>query len=247
MPDVLEELALSGVLFETDGPSSRPHSPVSRTPSPSTSDELFGGQSREGSPEPTPDADVPSESIGMGPGRTGVKGVIRDRNEARERDRVRRETELPEMQKALEKSSLTAGKTYLEEEEERKRERRANDEKLSDDDEEDESGIGGGWSSRDRRKGRTNILFGSNKSAYGYLREVGSEGFVQAVEQVERSVWVVVHLYDPVRAFLSPVCSSLVLALFTLAASAQATELNSKSSLISDTNWPFSRTNYHSF
>lgn len=195
MPDVLEELALSGVLFETGGPSSRPHSPVSRTPSPSTSDELFGGLSREGSPEPAPNAEVPSESIGMGPGRTGVKGVIRDRNEARERDRVRRDAELQEMRKALEKSSLTAGKTYLEEEEDKRRERRLNNEKLSDDDEED----GSGMLSRDRRKGRTNIMFGSNKAAYGYLREVGAEGFVQAVEQVERSVWVVVHLYDPVR------------------------------------------------
>lgn len=204
MPDILEELALSGVLFETStGPGSRPHSPVSRTPSPNTDDELFGDLSREASPEqPEPGT---SESIGMGPGRTGVKGVIRDRDEARERDRARQASEMREMRHKMEKAAIT-GKTFFEEEEERRKQ------KAKEEDEDKSDSDSGRWRHQ-RRKGVTIQFPGTGNSsgdartaAYGYLREVGASGFVQAVEQVARTVWVVVHLYHPVRPFSFQLC-----------------------------------------
>lgn len=193
MPDVLEELALSGVLFETAGPASRPHSPISRTPSPNTDDELFGDLSHEGSP--APEEDLPTESIGMGPGRTGVKGVIRDRDEAWERERQREAAEMREMRRKMEKAAIT-GKTYFEEEEERHRQGAKEEFGRADSDDD------GRYHAR--QKGLT-MQFpgtgdgGSQNTLYGHLREVGAGGFVQAIEQVDRSVWVVVHLYHPVR------------------------------------------------
>lgn len=193
MPDVLEELALSGVLFDTASPASRPHSPVSRTPSPNTDDELFGDLSREGSP--APGEDLPIESIGMEPGRTGVKGVIRDRDEARERGRQRQAAEMREMRRKMEKAAIT-GKTYFEEEEERRKQRAKEESDKADSDDDERY--------RGHRKGLTMQFPGagggrSQNTTYGHLREVGASGFVQAIEQVDRSVWVVVHLYHPVR------------------------------------------------
>jgi len=41
-------------------------------------------------------------------------------------------------------------------------------------------------------------MFGRKKDTrFGHLREVGLQGFVDAVEQEERGIWVVVHLYEP--------------------------------------------------
>lgn len=207
MPDILEELALSGVLFETEGPPSRPHSPVSRTPSPNTDDELFGDLSREASPE-IREEDVASESIGMGPGRTGVKGVIRDRDEARERDRVRQASALREMRRKMEKAAIT-GKTFFEEEDDR------HGQKAKEEANESDSESDNATRRRQTRPGGTvsvrfpGTLGGgeTRDTKYGYLREVGVSGFVQAVEQVDRTVWVVVHLYHPVRLSSSSCCS----------------------------------------
>ena len=53
----------------------------------------------------------------MGPGRTGVKGVIRDRNEAAARDRSRKAEELAELAARMERANLGV-KTFLEEREE---------------------------------------------------------------------------------------------------------------------------------
>jgi len=54
----------------------------------------------------------------MGPGRTGVKGVIRDRNEAEARERSRKAEELAELAARMERANL-GGKTFLEERDER--------------------------------------------------------------------------------------------------------------------------------
>ena len=54
----------------------------------------------------------------MGPGRTGVKGVIRDRDEAAELVREKRAREAEEMRAKMEAASL-GGKTFLEEEREK--------------------------------------------------------------------------------------------------------------------------------
>ncbi len=49
----------------------------------------------------------------MGPGRTGVKGVIRDRNEAAARERLRKTAELAELASRMEHANL-GGLTFLE-------------------------------------------------------------------------------------------------------------------------------------
>jgi hypothetical protein len=100
----------------------------------------------------------------MGPGRTGVKGVIRDRNEAAARERSRKAEELVELAARMAQANL-GGRTFLEEL--------------------DGPVTPGRW-----QRGR-----------FGHLREVGLEGFVSAVEE-DQNVWVVVHIYDPVRAFI---------------------------------------------
>jgi len=196
MPDAFEELVLSGALFEPS-PSSRPPSPISRSPTPNTDDELFGSVSSRAPSPARNSSSVPSgatgppKSIGMGPGRTGVKGVIRDRDEVRERNRVRKETEMQQARRLMEKTSLSAGgKTYLEEEAERQRIKK------------EEEGEGDPEKPRSTRKGKyMEVLRGpiarGGVGVFGHLREVGSSGYIQAVEKEARDVWVVVHIYHP--------------------------------------------------
>ncbi|KAF4615235.1 hypothetical protein D9613_002638 [Agrocybe pediades] len=123
-----------------------------------------------------------TESIGMGPGRTGVKGVIRDRDEANELLREKRAREAEELRLKMEASSL-GGKTFLEEE----REKAARGEKADD------------LVAREMAKAqeRRDVFGQKREGRFGHLREVGVKGFVSAVEKEERGVWVVVHLYDP--------------------------------------------------
>ncbi len=111
----------------------------------------------------------------MGPGRTGVKGVIRDKREAEAVARGKRAEEVRELNRAMEKASL-GGKTWAEEE----KERRAGEARAE--------GQGQGQGP----------LKAARNGRYGHLREVGVRSYVQAVEE-DRNVWVVVHIYDPVR------------------------------------------------
>ena len=128
------------------------------------------------------------ESIGMAPGRTGVKGVIRDRDEAESIERDQRSHELEEIQRRLEKSHL-GGKTFLEEE----RAKAALGLGVRVDPlvikEMDVSG-----------ELRTDIFGRTKVRRFGHLREVGVKGYVAAVEE-ERGIWVVVHIYEPVNLF----------------------------------------------
>jgi hypothetical protein len=160
--DRLEQLVLSGELFQGPSRSSSParsSSGSSGNGHDSESDELWGQQIDD-----KVDAHAHQvDSIGMGPGRTGVKGVIRDRNEAAARERSRKTEELTELAARMERANL-GGKTFLEERD-------------------------GAFTLERRQRGR-----------FGHLREVGLEGFVPAVEE-DQNVWVVVHIYDPVRAF----------------------------------------------
>ena len=82
----------------------------------------------------------------------------------------------------MEKVSLT-GMTYLEE-------------KALEQGEEDED-LGQMTFARVRDEGWTSHGGGGR---FGHLREVGLEGFLKAVEAEERHVWVVLHLYHPVRS-----------------------------------------------
>ncbi|RDX47148.1 thioredoxin-like protein [Lentinus brumalis] len=174
----IEDLVLSGKLFN---PPSRSSSPVrSRSPSPGPAPwpteaddfEYDSDAERRATVEAHLASQQQQESIGMGPGRTGVKGVIRDRAEAESLARMKRGDEIRELNRAMEKASL-GGKTWNEEEKERLAKIAA------------QEGRSATSASRAARNGR-----------YGHLREVGVRSFVQAVEE-DRNVWVVVHIYDP--------------------------------------------------
>jgi hypothetical protein len=135
------------------------------------------------------DKEVQPGSIGMGPGRTGVKGVIRDRDEAVEIHRERRAKEAEELRKKMEASNL-GGKTFLEEE----REKIVQGEKADD--------LVRGEIEK-TQQGKRDMFGKKREGLFGHLREVGLKGFVAAVEKEEKGIWVVVHLYDSVSQLLS--------------------------------------------
>lgn len=122
----------------------------------------------------------------MGPGRTGVKGVIRDQQEAQTIQAAKREKEVEALRKRMERGNL-GGKTFLEEE----REKRALE------------GLEEGDEDELARRIRKDVLGRPKEGPFGHLREVGRAGFVTAVEGEERGVWVVIHLYEPVRCGFS--------------------------------------------
>jgi len=111
----------------------------------------------------------------MGPGRTGVKGVIRDQHEAAALHAERRARELEEVRRRMERANL-GGKTFLEEEAEKEKEAAL----------------------LDGADLRVDVLGLPKAGRFGHLREVGRGGFVSAVEREGRGVWVVVHLYESV-------------------------------------------------
>lgn len=113
----------------------------------------------------------------MGPGRTGVKGVLRDRAEAAAMARTRRARDVADLNRAFEKSSL-GGKTWAEEEKERL-----------------------GENTRLEKTGAEvpKILDGdSRRGIFGHLMEIGLRTFLPAIEEPSH-IWVVVHIFDPVR------------------------------------------------
>jgi hypothetical protein len=186
----LEDLVLSGKLFNRSGSGS---SSPRRSPSPDAAkwpNEEYpdnysgddGSPNRLSSSAKSIPPGVQGNGVGVGvPGRTGVKGVIRDRNEAERSARDKRAAEIKELNKRMEKASLT-GMSYLEE-------KALNQD--ADDEELEELRF-----ARVRDKGRTSHGGGGR---FGHLREVGLDGFLKAVEAEERHVWVVLHLYHPVR------------------------------------------------
>jgi hypothetical protein len=185
----LERLVLSGELFQTSATSSPP-----RSPSPDAGwhdDELNLSDDGKDYDSDTArraafdthlkEQEKRAESIGMGPGRTGVKGVIRDRDEAEGLERQKRARDLASAMDKLEKTHL-GGKTYLEEE----REKGVDADELV-------------LKERERAE-RRNVFGETRKGRFGHLREVGVKGFLHGVEDELRGTWVVVHLYEPVSA-----------------------------------------------
>ncbi|KZO94376.1 galactose mutarotase-like protein [Calocera viscosa TUFC12733] len=157
--DRFEQLILAGDLFGDATPASPPRTPSTLSPA----------SSRSPSPSLPPNPHASSVQVGQGvPGRTGVKGVIRDAREANQIERERKSRELGERQKVWEEKGRGA-LSFREESEGKGRKmiRVAGEEKLAE---------------------------GARKR-FGHLREVGVEGFVDAVE--EKDAWVVVHIYDP--------------------------------------------------
>jgi len=192
----IEALVLSGELFNGPQRSSSP----TRSPSPDADpgwhdEELQAEELRrreKGLDYDSDDArrdaikaqknrEAQSESIGMGPGRTGVKGVIRDRDEAAEIQREKRAKESEELRQKMEATDL-GGKTFLEEE----REKASRGEKADD------------LVIREitKTQGKRDVFGQKREGRFGHLREVGIKGFLGAVEKEETDVWVVVHLYD---------------------------------------------------
>ena len=182
---------LSGKLFNGgDSGSSSPR----RSPSPDATkwpgNDADNCSDDDGSPRRLPSGPQSSSpgvpgngGVGVGvPGRTGVKGVIRDRNEAEKNARDKRAAGIKELNKKMEKASLT-GMSYNEEQ---AMEQGEGDEELEQI-----------RFARVRNNGRTSHGGGGR---FGHLREVGLEGFLKAVEMEERHVWVVLHLYHPVRS-----------------------------------------------
>lgn len=181
----MEELVLSGKLFN---PQSRSPSPR-RSPSPDSKpnygnwpdidkqDEDDEETAHEKSQidrilaSKTNDGPGDGQNIGMGPGRTGVKGVLRDQAEAQARARNgKRQTSKKGADEGV------GGKTFLEEEKEKEWERMMLE------------GLDSSAASK---------INGTVAGRFGHLREVGMSGFVSAVENEARGVWVVVHLYEP--------------------------------------------------
>jgi hypothetical protein len=124
-----------------------------------------------------------SRSIGLGDGRTGVKGVIRDRAEAVATAAAARAREASEAARRARARGDLGEKTVLDEEE---AEAAARAVLLEEGD----------------ARVRRDVLGRSKPGRFGHLREVGRAGFVAAVEREEGSVYVVVHLYDPVSPLL---------------------------------------------
>ncbi|KAJ7091173.1 thioredoxin-like protein [Mycena epipterygia] len=183
----LEQLVLSGELFRT----SRSSSPA-RSPSPDTGwhdDQLNLSDDEKDYDSDTArraafdkhlkEQEKQKDSIGMGPGRTGVKGVIRDRDEAEGMEREKRARDLAVAMEKLEKSHL-GGKTYLEEE----REKGEDADELV-------------LKERERVGERRNVFGQARQGKFGHLREVGVKGFLSAVEGEAKGTWVVVHIYEP--------------------------------------------------
>ncbi|KAF8077753.1 thioredoxin-like protein [Lyophyllum atratum] len=187
----IEALVLSGELFNGPARSSSPQ----RSPSPDAGwhdeeiSDLAKRRQEQGldydSDEERRDLQKAQEdhgeSIGMGPGRTGVKGVIRDRDESERLEREKRNRATHELREKMEKTNL-GGKTFLEEEREKGLEEKV-----------DALVFKERETAADRRKD----VFGHAKEGrFGHLREVGANGFLKGVEQEDRGIWVVVHLYD---------------------------------------------------
>lgn len=177
----LEELVLSGALFNGGDQGNRsPERSRSVTPEPNTDDELFGSDISR--PESPVDNTQPQNSIGMGPGRTGVKGVIRDRAEARERENARRTQEIAALNARMEKAAITA-RTFAEDEAAARKE-----------EEEEERGAKERYR-RSRWRELKERATGGN-AGFGHLREIGVHGFVEAVESEKPQTWVVIHIYE---------------------------------------------------
>ncbi|KAJ3888528.1 thioredoxin-like protein [Lentinula edodes] len=176
----IEALVLSGELFNGPERSSSPTRSVSPSSDHGWHDEDLQNFDDELKPPPETEPEH-QESIGMGPGRTGVKGVIRDRDEAEEINRQKRITEMDELRRKMEKSSL-GGKTFLEEEREK-----GGDEKV------DELVA----KEREKENERRDVFGRPREGKFGHLREVDVHNYLNAVEKEEKGVWVVVHLYEP--------------------------------------------------
>lgn len=204
MPDALEEAVLSGALFR-DGHTaslSEYRAEDRDTPSPTNTDDELG--SDLDSPPPSTSAG-PQAANGNPSSRTGVKGVIRDEREAKERARTAQFLKTRRDNEEMERRALLAG-TYAEDERQRR------------EDEERRNTEGGGEEEarmRRRETRRRELMDGSGNGGErrkGYLREVSLEGYLNGAED---DGWTVVLVYEPVS---TPNSSRPAGALYSVAA-----------------------------
>lgn len=178
----LEARILSGGGFPNSPTLSPTRSPArSRSPSP---DPLFPANGD------LSDSDISDSQFGM-PSRpsnsatqvdspqngTGVKSVIRDRNEAARRDREKHIEHVRSINHRLEKMALITT-TYAQDEELRLLEK-ATEEGLSQD------------------QGISKRMLSQRPGRFGHLREIGPSGFIDAIDGAPKDTWVVLHIYDP--------------------------------------------------
>jgi hypothetical protein len=170
---------LSGKLFNGASRSSSPE----RSPSPdahsrwpyTNPDYASPDEDDDGDDDVLAELEAPSaQSIGMGPGRTGVKGVLRDRDEMQHIQSERQKLAVKELNERMEKTNL-GGMTFLEEE-----------------------AFDRASHSKPREQSRR-----SGPRNFGHLREVGVSNFANAIDNEEPGTWVVVHIFDLVR-YMSP-------------------------------------------
>lgn len=109
---------------------------------------------------------------------TGVKSVIRDRNEAVRRDRDKHIENIRNINHRLEKMALITT-TYTQDEELRLLDKVA-EEELS------------------RDQGSSKRMLFERPGRFGHLREIGRSGFIDAIDGAPKDTWVVLHIYDPV-------------------------------------------------
>jgi hypothetical protein len=181
--DPLEQAVLSGVLFEPLPPESPTRTPTSsRSGSPDLDNELLAALKDQPSSSSAPAAAprIPTSDTNLG--RTGIKGVIQDRDEALKAERAKKKDEMRVLREKMEKASLSAaGKTYFEEMEEKKLAEKMQEERAK---------------NMYRRRRWRELRAMSKGQGFGHLREIGAAGYLDAVEMEDREVWVVVHLYD---------------------------------------------------
>jgi hypothetical protein len=194
--DKLETAALNGELFN---PHRSPSPARSLSPEPNTDDELGSDISQPSSPaRAAPQQYAPPSRDGGA--QTGPKGVITDRKNQRLADRLAQETQRLQVIEAQQKKALT-GATSQREDELRERERLLK--------ESEEDGLAREqWRAQRRvelereRRGdgkydeHDGVRGSRSARGQGGLREVGMEGFLEAVE---RPGWAVILIYEPVR------------------------------------------------
>ncbi|KAL7420858.1 hypothetical protein Q5752_004811 [Cryptotrichosporon argae] len=173
MSDQLATAALDGSLFQPR--SASPARSASTESAPNTDDELGSDLSRPASP-------IASRAAPMGHdgAQTGVKGVIAD-NEAAGRaaagEERRARVEAARSVEARKMVAQTAGEEDAARRREEREQERAEEEDV-----------------RDSRRRQRMAEMRDEGAKRGGLKEVGSEGFVAAVE---RPGWVVVLIYEP--------------------------------------------------
>ncbi|WRT70714.1 uncharacterized protein IL334_007712 [Kwoniella shivajii] len=226
MPDSLETAALNGSLFTFDPSPSSPSRSASSISPDNTDDELgsdydepsnlIGGKRGDTSGRGVPDIENGNRTVVEHDGpQTGPKGVIEDRKAHNSHSRQIKERQNAERVSELNRRAIV-GLTIHEEDQLRKREQAGQDDveveewrrKRKDQLRyQDRTGYdhdeGGNEDEKYRQYGRRESV------KRGGLKEVGKEGFIDAVE---RNGWVVVLIYEPDI----PRCTSLLASLLHL-------------------------------